>query len=176
MTHRHTCHGDPAAAAPAEHTHRHGDALPAHLNPEDADLARALRAIHEQLKLATLVAGGAVLLLDQARIGQGEFATRIEQAHDAFADGTARVSALAARSRGGDARLPAYHAAALQAHEALGSLRAAPDAGAGRHHRDRLRHATERLAAATRQMREIGETFWGPEYVLAGSEGAPHSH
>ncbi len=85
------------------------------------------------------------------------------------------------RARGLDATLsderPRHYLEAIDAaREAVGELGAATARENWRDERERISAAIERLSRANERMREIGETFWGPEYVPSGSEGGHHTH
>ena len=156
--------------------HGHGDAVALldGLSPREVAFARGLRPTHDDVKLASLVTAGATLLFVQERLLLDEPRARFEEAEHAYAPAADRVRAL--RVRLGDERPSRYLAAIDEARRALGELRAATGREDWRDDRGPIGEATQRLAAANDQMREIGETFWMPEYVPSGSEGGPHSH
>ena len=157
------------------HDHDHdGVSLLPDLRPDEAAFARRLRSIHEDVKLASLVTAGATLLFVQERLPSDELRGRLAEAERAYA-------AAADRARGLDVVLPderprSYLAAIEAARAVLGQLGDATAREDGREDRERLGEAIGRLSRANERMREIGESFWGPEYVPSGSEGGPHTH
>lgn len=144
------------------------------LSAGEVAFARGLRPIHDDVKLASLVTAGATLLFVQERLLVDEARGRFEEAERAYAAASERAGGLDARL--GDDRPRRYLAAIDQARQALGELRAATGREDWRDDRGPIGEATQRLAAANHRMREIGETFWVPEYLPSGSEGGPHSH
>ena len=148
--------------------------LRADLSPEQAVFACALKQTHDELKLATLVVGGATVLVVQGHLTPDEFRLRLAEAQAVYARGIAALHALRPLRR--DGRKRAYLAAAQGGWRAISALLAAEAIGDRTERQQRMRAAADRLAKANRHMRTIGETFWQPEYVPAVSEGHFHTH
>jgi hypothetical protein len=138
------------------------------LSDEEAHFAVHLKPVHEQVKLATLGAGGAIILLVQERIPAVEFRTRLTQVIATLERARAQLAAIDAPPLVAE-RWRAYLAAIDEARLAVEALRTRTSAAA----RKRIERATKRIAASHRRMQELGWTFWQPEYVPSGSEGSP---
>lgn len=145
-----------------------------HLSVQEAAFARALKTVHDELKLATMVVGGAVILYSLGRFAPEQFAARLEEAARTYQRGVTTLRGLRPPPR--DSRKRAYLAAAVRAQRAVATLREALDVPTSKTRQARIRRASDRLAAAHGCMRAIGETFWYPEYVPLISEGVFHTH
>jgi hypothetical protein len=127
-----------------------------------------LKPVHEQVKLATLGSGGAIILFVGARIPATDFHARLSQVIATYDRARAQLADIEAPPSVA-VRREAYLAAIDEARHAVEALTALADATA----REPIERSTERITASHRRMQELGWTFWQPEYVPSGSEGGP---
>jgi hypothetical protein len=160
-----------AAANPHEHAHpQPGELLP-DLSPQERTFARALKALHNDLRLATMAVGGTVILFTQNRLPPEQYLLQLREEKAMYLRSIEALRRLTPPPR--DYRKRAYLAAATRALAAIEALEATARLDARRVH---IRRAGDRLARAHRRMCIIGESFWFPEYVPSSSEGMPHTH